>query len=367
MSSAAAPDSDWLYLFTSTRRELYVADAIDVMACPSGTRRRFRYESPYVADKAKAMWESNRLIDRAVLVLLSLQHPADFFDAVFVPLRSGKVLRTFVEGDFYIVDFEVGEYLTLAEPQGSVDSRNWAATVKTLAPSVKLFSKTLTQNLGEDHPDKGKSAALGPHPSDLLHRTPGKDATKEFVTAAKYVRALLSDARVFWRIAGIHKGTAGDDVVDLDDGALKLIAGRHYTIDVVHFQPVELTGSASFSISPPPGVNVVGESTYVVRSRYDVAPFQIFTPATDKKIAGELRISTDVPALGPTVRIPTEVRPSNGDIASGPVLGVGGAAALALPAALNTHHPLLAGLLVGGGTLLVGVGLTLRRSRGLPT
>jgi hypothetical protein len=45
----SAPTSDdWIHLFTSTIRPLYISDALDLLASPAGSIIRFRYEQSYV-------------------------------------------------------------------------------------------------------------------------------------------------------------------------------------------------------------------------------------------------------------------------------------------------------------------------------
>jgi hypothetical protein len=68
-------DDSWLHLFTSNIRQLYVDDALSVVAGPAGLHYRFRYEKRYVADEIHERWNENRLTGIPVAVYFSLQHP----------------------------------------------------------------------------------------------------------------------------------------------------------------------------------------------------------------------------------------------------------------------------------------------------
>src|SRR5206468_1644780 len=94
-------------------------------------------------------------------------------------------------------------------------------------------------------------------------------------------------------------------------------------------------GDVSLSVTAPSGVTLFGSGDLPLRSRYDVIPVGLFAPFRDDVTAGEITIKTLEPARGPTVRIPVTVVPSTGHRASGPLLGIGGAMALALPPVLG--------------------------------
>ena len=315
---------------------------------------RFRYREKYVAERARKLWRDDGLFATPVLVLFALQHPADFYDSVFAPLRGGSVVKTFVEGEIYVVEFKVGAYLPLAE-QGEKPREH--------SQPVKVFSAALKTQLGADHP-ASVSAALGPNPQPLLAEL--QDATKAFAIAARFVVAMLPlGPRTFWRLSSITDD-AKRESVPLTDGLVELTAERRYTIEIVHYQPVDLLGPSSFTLTPPAGTTLIGDANYSIRSNYDVVPIRFFVPASERRIAGQLRVTTDLPAIGPTVRIPTVVRPTVTQNISGPVLGIGGAMALALPGALAAeHHALLTTVLVTLGSAAVGIGLWWRRYRGL--
>jgi hypothetical protein len=76
---ASRTNDDWLHLFTSTIRPLYISDALDLLATPVGSIVRFRYEQKYVAPSLRERWETKcALIGTRVLVHFAIQHPAEY-------------------------------------------------------------------------------------------------------------------------------------------------------------------------------------------------------------------------------------------------------------------------------------------------
>jgi len=354
--------NDCLYLFTSSVRELYVDDAVTAMAAPHGMHLRFRYDAKYVAEALRVTWRANGLVGRRVACLFSLQHPRGFYKATFAPVRGGTVISSRVEGDIYVVDFAADCYLSLPEPSDR-DQPDYAEP-------VLAFSTAVHSALPDRAPNK-ISASYGPDPTTLPVRPLQITAeTTEFSAAftrcVSYLHAMLPGSRrAFWRIVEIRAPGGGS--VGLDKGTLSLTASREYVLEILHFHP-EATPDKRITVTAPPGVDILGDVTYEIRSRYDLVPIRLYARPSDTKVAGELRIVTGDPKDpdAPSVGIPTVVGPTATHIASGPVLGVGGAIALALPAALNASHHTgwSIGLAVLGSTA-VGVGLWFRRFRGL--
>ena len=89
-------------------------------------------------------------------------------------------------------------------------------------------------------------------------------------------------------------------------------------------------------VSSPVGVDIVVDSQIVLSSHYDMVRIRLFPRFRDDKMSGQLMIRTREPALGPTIRLPLTISPSNAHKVSGPVLAVGGAAAIAMPPILGS-------------------------------
>ena len=351
--------AETLHLFTSTIRELYIADTVDLLAAPKGAMYRFRYDGKYLHDGTRTRWKAGELTGYPVVVHFSLQHPADFYRAVFIPLRSGEIVTTLVEGDTYVANFRLGKYLPLHdEPQ-------WIP--KERRKPVLEYTDAIKELLGPGRcPDDGINATLGPIASNLV--SPSGDAGKDFATIVRFMTAVLSfSPRVYWRIASINKGDEKEPV-NLDQyGNLGLTAGQVYTMNIAHYQQEPLSAEVTVSVNTPKAIELVGGAELVLRSKYDVMTIRLFPPSRDDNVICELAITTDLPAKGPTVRLPVVIKPPATQAASGVLLGTGGGLALALPAvfASTLYLPLRASL-AAFGALLVGLALFFRRHRGLP-
>ena len=95
-----------LHLFTSTIRSLYISDALDVLASPTGSITRFRYEETYVSAEARDRWRKrDGLVGKPVLVHFAIQHPAEYHLPSYIPLREATVVGNFVEGKTYVVNW----------------------------------------------------------------------------------------------------------------------------------------------------------------------------------------------------------------------------------------------------------------------
>jgi hypothetical protein len=359
MSQAPIDEAvEHLHLFTSTIRELYIADALDVLAAPVGAHYRFRYEGKYIEDKTKKEWQSKKLNGLSVVVYFSIQHPADFHPAVFIPLRRGEVVDTAVEGETHAVYFRLGDYLPLA------DNPDWKEQ-KDRANPVRKFTEGLHQLLGDNHPDNRIHATLGASSDKLI--SPTGNAGRDFETIVRYLTpSLYFSPRVYYRITEIIRDDNGKPVPLDREGNVILTAGASYTVKIAHYQYQPLLADTRIGVTRPTGVEIIGDSEVSFSSRYDLIPVRLFPKFRDDVISGELSFKTCEPSLGPTVRLPVIISPSVAHTISGPAFAVGGACALALPAVfISDKNLLLRFLLVLFGSLAVGLAIWWRRAKGL--
>lgn len=347
-----------LYLFTSSIRELYIADAVDLLAAPEGALYRFRYDSAYVDEATRSEWESPALVGCQVAVNFSLQHPADFHPAIFIPLRAGVLEATQVEGDTYVVYFRVGRYLSL------VDEARWSPKERKVP--VQEYTAEVKKLLGAGrNPDDSIHAILGPQPTSIFSSL--QDAGKSFAAVVRFLTPGLSfSPRIYWRVAQIVNN-AGRKPISIDSrGNLSLTAGQDYTLYLAHYQYDPLSSEAVLGLSVPKSMELVGPDRITLRSRYDMIPIRLFCLHREDVVTAELSIATEYPSKGPTVRIPVVVSPSIGQAASSPLLGVAAAIALAMPAIFASDRLLVPRICLAiGGAIVAGVALWLRRKHGL--
>ncbi|OLF08265.1 hypothetical protein [Actinophytocola xanthii] len=350
----------WLHLFTSNIRELYISDAIDIVASPVGIHHRFRYEGKYISNQTRELWKRKELDGCEVVVHFSLQHAAGFHPAVFIPLRQGTVVRTLVEGNTYIVYFRLSRYLPLADrPQNSSAER---------AAAVQQYSTALRQLLVEANPDHAVHATTGGSPEGLV--APTDDAGRDFETLVRFLTPSVpayQRARTYFRVTSIETESSKQVQPD-ENGSVPFVAGTEYVLNVAHFHHEPLTEPARISVTAPEALEVVTDQEIVIRSRYDVIPVRLFPPFRESHARGELVIRTAEPTLGPTVRIPLSIRPARSVALFAPTLGIGAASAIALPPILASGQNLVLRIVFAVlGAAAVGLGLWWRRSRGLGT
>lgn len=361
--------ADVLQLFSSNIRPLYEQDILNLLGAPVGLIYRFRYKASYVESAALERWDG-RLGDVPVLVQYSLQQPNRYHDAVFFPVRTGTVRRSFIQGDgLCVVEFSVGRSVALREPSGGA-AVDYAAVVQEWRRYLIESGVTLPYEA---------SSSLGP---DVLAdpAAPIEVATNDKRDAALFERntkylsgvASLSTAR-FFRVLGIFEraewikdGAHEAVALDAKSGAFPLQSGKAYVLSLLHSQPTEVTTTERFVINADDDVvRIIGDRSFDVASRYDViaVPVHAIQLETDVVREGVIRISPAQPTKGPDVVIP--VRNEQGGARTAAILGssIAGLVLLGLPAILTTAEPQIRIALLAVGVVIAVFGPVLLRGR----
>lgn len=367
-----AEEKDWLHLFSSNIRELYIADTIDLLAAPRGFIYQFRYQEEYVQDAAAGRWSGKAVRDGGlqgvrVITYFSLQHSANFHPAAYIPLRYGEVVDAYVEGNTFIVLFKLLDYAPLRDPQK--DSGRDAI--------VQKFSQKIRDILSPSYPDfadeEGKaqperrSATMGTSPEILIDAV--GDEGDKFERVARYMSEALGpqQARLFFRVSSIWKGNAKSPEALTKHGYLEIVAGNHYRIDVAHYQPSGSPPDGSvLHVDTPTGLDLLSPAEMPLRSRYDVMPVRLFAPFRDAETQGELTIRVQEPARGANFRIPIRIAPSATHSVAYPTFAIVGAFSALVPAIMGTSSDLTMRLgFAGASAILLGFGAWARKSKGL--
>ena len=346
--------SEYLYLFTSNMRPLYEQDAIDVLAAPSGTRYRFRYQSDnrrdYLGTGLRDRWKDNQLAGQPVLVCFSIQQEAGYHPSAFIPVRFGSVVRSRAEGSPHIIDFEVDKYASLDLDQALIGD------------AVREFSIQLRDQLGET-PDTKKSAVLGPAVSSL------RSGDENNPTAWENTVELLSHTlsfrnHVLIRYAGVRE-VGVDSEVQFKEGVLPLVAGHTYELRVTHLQPQETTEVRRYEIAVDGQiVSVVGPSEFLISSRYDTVPILLHAPDRDDARETLVTVRPVAGAQGAGLRIPVRVTTSKRRQVVGTIGTALALFLIALPGIVGEDVSTAWRVgFVGAGLLLSGVLVTSRLRR----
>lgn len=362
-----SPSGEWLHLFTSNIRDLYVQDALSLLAAPSGLIYRFRYEDRYVADNLRDKWRAGAIAGKRVAVYFSVQHPMNFHAAAFIPLRMGTVTRSAAVGGVYTIEFALDGYIPLAQ----VDADN-------LARPVREFTKALKGELGTAFPDfydpgnagapKRRSAALAGSPLVLTDSEGNAlfeisdDEAENFEHIVNLMRRCVSSTQPFFRVARVAGPESEMSLTD--DGWLELKPEQTYEVELVHYNPEPLSGSASVAIECPESVKVLGPTTLPINSRYDVVTVRMFVPAREDSAQGEIGVAVDVPA-GAGVRIPIRIKPTVKQTYLSPTTALLGAVLIATPGVMGDGDLLLKTSLIAVGSLAIAFSALNRVRRGL--
>jgi hypothetical protein len=366
---SAPKHEQWLHLFTSTIRPLYISDAIDVLASPSGSHIRFRYEKVYVEPRLQRDWAvKGRLIGRRVLVHFAIQHPAEYHQPSYIPIREATVVGHFVEGQTYVINFSTGPIRLAARTRELVDSD----VDGEIGLPVRSYSQELRKRLVEISDPPRPSAISGPSLVELLEAIPDsgdeleRSQGSDFESAVKiFSQALYFAPRVFFRIASINKQGEGDgERVPLTDGRLILTAGRRYEISISHYQR-QLPGDGThLTVTLPDGLTLLGDQDLAISSRYDVIPVEVYAGFRDDRVEGQLSVAIAPPELGPSVNIPVVIKPSKVASVVVPSAGVAAGSASAASSLLVATQGMKIGL-AAAGAAVAGFAVMYRRARRL--
>jgi hypothetical protein len=343
-----------IFLFSSNIRRQYEQDIIDVAAAPAGSVFRFRYDEKYVAPTLRIDWEHDALTQRDVLVVYSIQQPADYHAAAYVPIRRGQISRCFAEGSTLVVEFRVTGYAPLRRPEQD----------ETKGDLVRSFSESLGVALlghpGHDDRNLRFSAAEGEEPTGLI--AAGDTEAHAFERLVAYLSPTVSfGSTVFWRVAHVRKlGDVAPVIADAQ-GRFRLVSENTYEVTIAHFQvdapPRE--NPPTFDVSTDSSlVEVIAPKQFAVASRYDSIPINIRVaplPGTRETV---LSIQPSPGVIGPRTDLRLHVGPTQGRRAGTAAMGAAAALLLVIPDLAGDEAPVLLRFLphVGAAVLLAWLG-----------
>lgn len=348
-----------LHLFSSDHRPLYLKDCLDVLALPTGAVHRFRYARQYVwtgvdsRSEVDAAWSNLAKIHREVLIHFVGAKTRRYGDDVFIPLRWGKVVRSFAQGDYLFVDFEVGSY---ADPLTFRMAENESA-----AHAAGAFSRDSTQRFSDARAEWGRgvtasvrqaldgrfpsgsgsvepaygefSAVVGPQP--VSAGKVGNDAqSAAFARIVSVMDDLVgvnaADGTIqgsvlaFFRIIGVRTNAGG---VVMRKAPLSLRAAKRYQLEVLHLNPAGF-GPDSLSVTAPEPLLPAGDMTAVAAGRYDVIPFEFGVKPKEDSAFGKLTVANQPPEGAKqgtqiSISVPFKAKPRKAFIAMSWFIAVG--------------------------------------------
>lgn len=297
-----------IFLFSSNIRRQYEQDVINVVAAPVGCVFRFRYDHKYVAPELRLKWRDNQLVRRSVVVVYSIQQPAAYHPAAYVPVRRGMITRSFEDGSILVIEFQLGSYAALQHP---VNDEAAGGLVRSF--SAELGS-ALSGHPGQDNEKLRFSAADGDEPLGLI--TAGDTEAHGFERLVEYLTSTVSFGDyVFWRIATVRRvGEAADLQAD-PQGRFRLISENTYEVTIGHYQlKLDTAGTAklpTFAVTSDPAlVEVISPKQFTIASRYDSIPIRIRVPPLPDTRETILSIQPSPDVKGPSADLRLLVGPT---------------------------------------------------------
>jgi len=307
-------DSSVLHLFSSDSRTLYLQDCFEILALPGGAVHRFRYDKSWLelgteAEARDSTWLELAKRKQRVLVHFVAASSKRYGERVLVPLRWGRVVGAFVEGDAYFVDFEVGGYAdpTAFSAQHGDRVHLESTLVKQPADETADFSarrdtavqvtKSIESLLKGMNPPE-YFAVLGDAPQDSGEFK--SESTASFARIARIMQDLVGlrqqrekyqgDAASFFRVVSIVSIPNRKEVV-FKNGVLTLRRGLTYELRTFHLNTSN-GGQADVLLGLPASINPVSPSSVGVVGKYDVRDFGFSPKAEESDAVGEITLSS---------------------------------------------------------------------------
>lgn len=322
-----------LYLFSSNAEPQYAQDILNLLAAPNGYKMAFRYDIKHVSEKASAEW-GPKLKDHDVLIHFVLQQQHRYFTPVLFPVRRGKVVVARREGDLHLVDFIVGNFVTLKDPSINISSvRDGRETFHDYSEHTARYREILE---GHQLPlPYDKYAILDEYnvvtdadSSGLVLGDPPSSATETLRSVTEYlVRTETFAAARFAYVSRLYRrGRSNDERIDAMSYGYRLTASEEYELEFVQAQPrLVATTSVMNVVVDGKALQVIGPSEFSIASRYDVRSIRIAALPTTTVQYTTIALRPGDGVQGPALDIPVEIRPpraKNAAIASGTAAGL---------------------------------------------
>jgi len=295
-------------------------------------------------------------------VHFAIQHPAEFHLPSYIPIRSVKVASNFVEGKTYVINIQTSSIRLPANTRTVLDQDDHTSE---WGEPITKYSDALRGALGLATRPR-PAVIMGGQIDDLMEPMGAGEESQaaDFERLVKLLtQALYFSPRIFYRIARFA-GQGSDAAPKLEEGRLTLTSGRRYTMSLSHYQYQPPLDGTELAISVPDGINLIGGSQVALSSRYDVIPVELYAGFRDDRTEGLIEIGVVPPALGPTVRIPVVIKPSQAASVVAPLAGIIAGVGAAAGSVLTASQSLKVGL-IAGGTAIAGASVMYRRNRRL--
>lgn len=256
-----------LVFLTSAARPRYREDALRAITLPTGTRLRFRYEVDLMSSLVAEKFRAGKYANAEILISHLDRHPTGGGEFRIVPCRIGRLVHCSQVGDFFVLDFELGEFATTS------DWQSLRLECAAESPARK----------GEDGQPTGHFVFELPMglPA-LVERSTDISLWQDVVRRLQSCHA-FAEVDFFYYLHGIED----DAHVALapKDGLYELQSGKNYQVRLTHFrhapspQMDETVRWLAVSSSSSPVLTTMPSNGLVIDSPYDEKRIYVQTAA----------------------------------------------------------------------------------------
>jgi hypothetical protein len=340
-----------LYLFSSNSQPQYAQDILNALAAPTGYRVTFRYDSKYVDTATRDMWTKQQLENEQVVVHFVLQQAHEFFTPVLFPICTGVIIDAFREGDIHLVEFAVGNVLSLAAPKPDPQDRQ-----REMHPAqTEAYRRTLEgyglQLPYEKYAVRSDRNVLTENSGCVVQPSSAHPVPEVFRLTTSYLSRTETYASA--RFGYVLRLNRGQDGVDIDPAShgYRLTAGEEYELEFLLAQPSLIAASSVMNVVlDGTTLQPIGPMQLSIGSPYDVQSVRmVATSITSGVKYTTIGLRPGDGVQGPILDIPVEVHPSTGKNLK---LGLG----TSVPLLFIGFAAVLTDVSWGWKVLIVGVG-----------
>ena len=304
-----------LYLFSSNAQPQYAQDILNALAAPVGHCMTFRYDSKYVDEATSNAWTKQELANEQVVVHFVLQQAHEYFTPVLFPVCTGTVVDAFREGDIHLVEFAVGDVLSLTAPEPDPqDPRKEMHPARTAAYRNALEEYGLP--LPYDKYAVRSERNILTDSNSVVVRAPSAQAVPEVF---RLTTSYLSRTETFGsaRFGYVLRLNHGQDSlgIDTESHSYRLISGEEYELEFLQAQPGLISTSTVMNVVlDGTTLQPIGPAQLSIGSPYDVQSVRmVATTITSGVKYTTIGLRPGDGVQGPVLDIPVEIHPSLGN------------------------------------------------------
>lgn len=280
-----------LYLVSSSANREYVADVLEVLGSPRGLVHHFRYRKQWVDDKlwnclpkaAGQLPQDLRDLTVVVVYLFQEQSAGEWAPTGYVPVRCGRLVEGFQDGNVAHFYFAVTDYVMQA---------NGGTAPRIISPSDMKFkvNETATARTSYAHVDRDLDLSASPEYGDTLAFQEfvdlGSRATQWRTRSLGITPLDVTYDVVFYRVVGIfHEEGRSLTEIPINplqiqgypSGEFALESGQVYYVKIATYLLVRVPalfpgqGTARMTLEYDASVfRPVGRTSFPISSPYDL-------------------------------------------------------------------------------------------------